>query len=93
MNKTEIIKTVNNRIKGQTNQSITEVIDTLFDVIAEELKENRTINFQGFISIENKLIKGRSGVFNDVAWQTQDKLSPRIKVMNKFKKEIENANK
>jgi len=93
MNKTEIVKAVNSQMEEQTIKSVTEVIDRVIEVITSELKANNKVSFQGFLTIENKLIKGRSGEFNGVKWQTEDKLFPKVRVMKKFQKEVQNVKK
>ena len=91
MNKTEIIKALNKQIEGQTVKSISLVIDTLLELITSELKANNTISFRGFLTIENRLVKGRSGDLAGHKWQTKDRLVPKAILREKFKKEVQNG--
>jgi nucleoid DNA-binding protein len=93
MNKTEIVKAVNSQVQGQTLKSVLEIIDTVIEVITAELKANNKVSFQGFLTIENRLIKGRSGELAGHKWQTNDRLIPKVKIMKKFQKEIQDAQK
>ena len=91
MNKTEIVKAIHNKVEGQTLQKITKIIDTMVEVITAELKANNKVSFQGFLTIENRLIKGRSGNLSGNIWNTIDRLIPKAKLMDKFKKEVQNG--
>lgn len=91
MNKTQLTKALNNQIEGQTIKSLTLIIDTVIELITAELKANNKVSFQNFLIIENVKVKGRSGDFNGVAWQTKDRLIPRARLMKKFKEEVQNG--
>ena len=82
--KTQIIKEINEKIDTQSIKSITEVVNTLIEVITETLADNQAVNIQGFLSIENKLVKGRTGEFNGIAYKTDDRLVPKIKLSKSF---------
>ena len=93
MNKTQLIKQVNSKIEGQTIKSITEIVEAVIEQIRVELRANNKVSFQGFLTIENKLIKGRNGELAGHKWQTKDKLYPKAKIMKKFQKEIQDGKK
>ena len=82
--KTQIIKEINEKIGTQSIKGITEVVNTLIDVITETLADNQAVNIQGFITIQNKLVKGRTGEFNGVAYQTADRLTAKPKLSKSF---------
>ena len=82
--KTQIIKEISNKIDTQSIKSITEVVNTLIEVITEILADNQAVNIQGFLSIENKLLKGRSGKFNNVEFSTKSRLVPKPKLSKSF---------
>ena len=84
MNKKEIVKKISNKIDTQSIKSITEVVNTLIEVITEILADNQSVNIQGFIAIENKLVKGRTGEFNNVAYKTADRLKAKPKLSKSF---------
>ena len=90
--KTQIIKEINEKIDTQSIKSITEVVNTLIEVITETLADNQAVNIQGFLSIQNKLVKGRTGEFNGVKWETKDRLMPKVKLSSKFKEAVQNEN-
>ncbi len=92
MNKTEIIRATNSKVEGQTIKSITKIFDTMVEIITAELKANNKISFQSFLTIENRLIKGRSGELAGHKWNTTDRLIPKATLREKFKKEITNGN-
>jgi len=91
MNKTEIIKAIYSKVEGQSIKSITKIIDSMVEVITAELKANNKVSFQGFLTIENRLIKGRSGELAGRKWKTIDRLIPKARLMYKFKKEVQNG--
>ena len=92
ISKTQLIKALNSQIEDQTIKSITKIFDIAVEIITAELKANNYVSFQGFFMIENKLVKGRSGEFNGVKWETKDRLMPKVKLSSKFKEAVQNEN-
>ena len=92
MNKTEIVRAINSKVKGQTLQKINDILEAMVEIITAELKANNKVSFQGFLMIENRLIKGRSGEIAGNKWKTNDRLIPKAKLREKFKEEIKNGN-
>ena len=92
MNKTQIIELVAEKIETQSIKGITEVLNNFIEVVAELLADNQAVNIQGFLSIQNKLVKGRTGEFNGVKWETKDRLMPKVKLSSKFKEAVQNEN-
>ena len=85
INKTQIIKLVADKIEKQSLKEVSNVVNTLIEVITETLADNnQAVNIQGFITIENKLVKGRIGNFNNIAYKTYDRLVPKIKLSKSF---------
>lgn len=78
------------KTEGQTIKSIVEIIDTMIDIIRDELKANNQVSFQSFIKFENKKVKAKSGEINGIKWQKDDRLVPTVKLMKKFKDEVQN---
>ena len=90
MNKTQIVKLVAEKIETQSVKSISEVLNTFVEVITELLADNQAVNIQGFITIENKLVKGRTGEFNNVEFSTQSRLVPKARLTKSFRSKISN---
>ena len=90
MNKTQIIELVAEKIDTQSIKSITEVLNNFIEVVAELLADNQAVNIQGFLSIQNKIQKAKSGNFNGVKWETKDRLMPKVKLSSKFKEAVQN---
>lgn len=93
MNKTQIIKALNSQVEGQSIKSITAVLTALTELITGLLQDNKSVNIQGLFSIENKLLKGRSGNLNNISYTVEDRLVPRIKLSPKLKKAVKNENR
>lgn len=92
MNKTQIIELVAEKIETQSIKGITEVLNNFIEVVAELLADNQAVNIQGFLSIQNKIQKAKSGNFNGVKWETKDRLMPKVKLSSKFKEAVQNEN-
>ena len=92
MNKTQIIELVAEKIETQSIKGITEVLNNFIEVVAELLADNQAVNIQGFLSIQNKIQKAKSGNFNGVKWETKDRLMPKVKLSSKFKEAAQNEN-
>ncbi len=90
MNKTELIKAVSSQIEGQTVKSISEVLNVLISEIQEQLKAGNKVSIMRFVTFENRLFKARSGEFNGIKWQIEDRLLPIAKLTPKFKQEVQN---
>ena len=90
MNKTELIKAVSSQIEGQTIKSISEVLNVFIKEIQAQLKAGNKVSIMRFVTFENRLFKARSGEFNGVKWQTEDRLLPIAKLTPKFKQEVQN---
>ena len=92
MNKTQIIELVAEKIETQSIKGITEVLNNFIEVVAELLADNQAVNIQGFLSIQKKIQKAKSGNFNGVKWETKDRLMPKVKLSSKFKEAVQNEN-
>ena len=90
LNKTKMIKIVNEQIETQTIKSITEVVNTLLEVIMTSLENNERVNFVGIFSIDTVFVKSRSGVmFKDkIPFTTKDRYVPRVKVGKLLKEKV-----
>jgi len=88
MNKKELVRAVSSQIKGQTVKSISEVLNVLIKEIQEQLREGNKVSIMRFATFENRLFKARSGEFNGVKWQTEDRLLPIARLTPKFKEEV-----
>ncbi len=85
-----MIKIVNEQIETQTIKSITEVVNTLLDVMVEALQNNEKVSFSGIFSLDTVFVKSRSGVmFKDkIPFTTKDRYVPRVKVGKLLKEKV-----
>ena len=75
MNKTELIRTVAEQA-GVSNKEALTVVNTLLNVIGEELKKGEAVSITGFGTFDTKKVEGREGTFRGFKYHTDDQRSP-----------------
>ena len=90
MKKAQIINAIQLKNDTHSIKEITTLLNSLIEVITEELKNGGTIEILKFLTIKMKLVKGRSGNLDGIEWQTEDRILPKVSLSKVFKEATEN---
>ena len=93
MKKAQIINAIQLKNDTHSIKEITTLLNSLIEVITEELKNGGTIEILKFLSIKMKLVKGRSGEMLGAKWQSEDRILPKVTVSKAFKEATQNESR
>jgi len=93
MKKAQIINAIQLKNDTHSIKEITTLLNSLIEVITEELKNGGTIEILKFLSIKMKLVKGRSGNLDGIEWKTEDRILPKVILSKVFKEATQNESR
>ena len=94
MNKTELIAKVQENIDIEvTKKDLTEIFDSMINVIIDGVKNDEEITLPGICKIKSKTVAAKSGITKlggtETSWSKPEHKEGSIKVLPSFKKIFE----
>ncbi len=87
MNKSEIITVVSSKLKNKLSKvDVESVVNTFIETLQETLLNNEKISFKGFLTLDTRFVKEKSGHSFGTDWSIGSRYVARAKFSPSFKK-------